>query len=103
MLKDKHVSFDEQQRLCCPVCGEGYGFHQSQYRISNPEYHDDKSVVVSASTLHHVDSTGYKLEDCRPRESIEIKFWCENCGVDDLRLQILQHKGETYMNWHQNG
>jgi len=102
-MLDKHVSFDEQQRLRCPICGEGYGFHQSQYRISNPEYHDDKSVVVSASTLHHVDSTGYRLADSRPRESIEIKFWCENCGVDDLRLQILQHKGETYMNWHQNG
>jgi predicted RNA-binding Zn-ribbon protein involved in translation (DUF1610 family) len=102
-MLDKHVSFDEQQRLRCPICGEGYGFHQSQYRISNPEYHDDKSVVVSASTLHHVDSTGYRLADSRPRESIEIKFWCENCGVDDVRLQILQHKGETYMNWHQNG
>ena len=102
-MLDKHVSFDEYQRLRCPICGEGYGFHQSQYRISNPEYHDDKCVVVSASTLHHVDSTGYRLADSRPRESIEIKFWCENCGVDDMRLQILQHKGETYMSWHQNG
>ena len=98
MLKVKHISLDDD-RLCCPVCGFSGGFHQSKYRISNPEDHGDKSVIVDATTLKGTDSTGYKLDDSRPREAIEIKFWCENCGANELRLQIIQHKGSTHMKW----
>lgn len=83
--------------LCCPNCGDGY-LHQDKYRISNPESYGSKSVVVD-SDLMHSDSTGFDLNDTRPRESIEIKFWCECCSADNLKLQIIQHKGNTFIHW----
>lgn len=93
------VSIDESHELSCPNCEQAYGLHQYKYRISAPEYHDKKSVVVDGGTLSHHDSVGWNLDDSRPRESIEIKFWCEICQADDMRLQIIQHKGVTLIHW----
>ena len=94
-----YASIDGDHQLHCPNCGNVYGLHQSKYRISAPEYHGAKSVIVDGGDLSHYDSTGWNLDDTRPRESIEIKFWCECCGGDDMRLQIVQHKGSTYLHW----
>lgn len=94
-----YVSVDNHHVLSCPNCGFEHGLHQYKYRISNPESCDNRSVVINASDLSHHDSKGWHLDDTRPRESIEIKFWCEACGKDNMTLQILQHKGTTYLHW----
>lgn len=93
--------------LLCPVCSGGYLHHQGARVYSREEDHTD--VRVTTASGDEVSSS-IKLNEVSgnpsPRRGgIDIAFWCETChGVEEYSgyyyLQIIQHKGMTYLDWH---
>ena len=67
---------DKQMVLTCPC--------------SDPEF----SQRQCEETYLHQE----KLEEWSEERAL-IRFWCEHCSVKP-RLEIYQHKGETFLNWY---
>jgi hypothetical protein len=60
----------------------------------------DKEVVLVCPCSECEDTYLHqeKLEEWSDDRAL-IRFWCENCSVKQ-RLEIYQHKGETFLNWY---
>jgi hypothetical protein len=104
------ISLDEDwfdNPLLCPVCSCGYLHHQGVTLYNRAE--DATNVRVTTASGDEVSSS-IKLNEVSgnpsPRRSgIDIRFFCETChGSEESSgyyyLQILQHKGTTYLDWH---
>ena len=84
--------------LECPYCG-GENLHQkncttywrntedSNFGIST--FSADEQALFSANMNGNPSSR---------RDGISISFWCESCG-DISQLDIIQHKGSTFIAW----
>lgn len=98
-------SNDPSLALLCPKCG-GNNLHQ--YTVHTFHRGEDEDKVINTSA--YMDGTEVKVvpndETDNPssrRHGLTIEFECENChqtAGDSFRLNILQHKGCTYMVWH---
>lgn len=95
--------------LKCPTCGSEYLHHDTVTVWSRSE--DNAQGVLTTvtglgetSVVPHADMRG--CPSLR-RHSVSLNFWCEDCHVTEsgdvtesrLRLDIMQHKGMTLLQW----
>jgi uncharacterized protein (DUF983 family) len=97
--------------LRCPQCGENYLHHRNTTIFERSE--DDKLTTVIAQSEHEAHISKFPSADtCNPsdrRNGIIIEFECEHCHYDygdaspeltnRFRLAIIQHKGNTFVEW----
>lgn len=99
----KPASLDEDGMLMCPKCEQQYTHSESVIVFNRGE--DDPLVEVThvndAGTLVRKVANDQTENRSLRRHSVRISFWCETCDQDDTRqyLNIVQHKGETYLLW----
>jgi hypothetical protein len=87
--------FPDGGQLICPSCGNIYLHHD---RVEVFEREQDMRagvhVIVAGGKLEHDDNlTG---NPSPRRHGLTVHFRCEDCSVRS-RLNILQHKGSTYL------
>ena len=92
-------------QLICPGCN-GEWIHQRNTTVFAREEGDDLTTVL---TQNGTDGQIVKFpsgDTCNPsprRQGIIVEFECENCHYDSplpqFRLAIIQHKGNTYVEW----
>ena len=99
----------DEALLLCPRCGQGY-LHHGRVRVLERLYGEDGDGIAVA--VRHLKVRMQPLEESElpgRRNAVEISFSCENCSevldgfaqAEDLVLQILQHKGNTFVSWVQ--
>lgn len=107
---------DEDGQLYCPSCGDTY-LHQRNTTIFQRGEDGDITTVI-AQNGNTVQATDFPNADtCNPswrRHGMIIEFECEQCHGDGWdpktethipskepphRLAILQHKGNTFVEW----
>lgn len=106
----KAISVDAGGALDCPDCGDNYLHHRNTTIFERSE--DDKFTTVIAQNGTDAQVSDFPSEDtCNPshrRNGVIIEFECEHChhdGEEELnglplhRLAIIQHKGNTFMEW----
>lgn len=91
--------------LRCPLCGDDY-LHQSTVVIHSRVREDSSGVWVwvkngeSTASPLAADSHAFAGR----RDDLVIDFMCEHCsetpdGPRPLQLRIMQHKGQTFIEW----
>ena len=92
------VTFNEHNEAICPGCGSDY-MHQGRVSVFNrtkEDAHDGVKVVVDGlQVTTHPKLTG---NPSLRRQGLTIQFECEQCH-DDPVLTIVQHKGNTIIEW----
>jgi hypothetical protein len=97
--------------LLCPVCNANNLHHDSVSVYHRRE--DEEAVrVTTVDGSELVSSVVPNKTSGNPsgrRDGVVISFWCEHChaNADEdfpdhpalFHLEILQHKGTTYLNW----
>jgi hypothetical protein len=97
--------------LQCPEC-EGENLHHFETRVVE-RFSEDNAGTIATFIEHNVTLRTLEAKDIPGRrDCIEIDFYCENCTdfpeIDGdqpgrtFTLRILQHKGETRINWAQD-
>ena len=90
----------EAGRLVCPKCAETY-LHHGKTRIFTRLVEDGThGCLVESDGFNTTVATNAPMDDCpsRRRDGMTIAMYCEMCA-DIGNLVILQHKGETFMEW----
>ena len=94
-----NILITEDNVLACPNCTSAYyGLHQFSadvfFRAEDAKnikgLHINHLNEVSESQVHNPSSR---------RSGLTIRFWCEQCDVLSS-LNIYQHKGCTYIEFH---
>lgn len=98
------VYWEGHRLLACPDCLDGYLHHTTVDVFERLRGEDGDSFRFRLDG-HQLETSLVPNAPGR-RNSIEIRFWCENCSLDKegnparfFVLQILQHKGNTYLSW----
>ena len=107
---EKAVKIDDYT-LICPSCG-GNNLHHHTVEIFNRTEDAATGVHIKAEVAewnHDNDlkdtammDTNMEENPSKRRQGISIGFLCETCDGDDgvdMVLDIVQHKGSTYMFW----
>jgi hypothetical protein len=94
--------------LICPRCNEGR-LHQVQTTVVSREGEDQKGASVTIQSGAYLcgrdsgplmDVGTVTPDECLGRrDSLQVTFFCEECGRDDLELRFVQHKGHTLVEW----
>lgn len=94
------VEIDQFGMLKCPTCPFN-NLHQASVVATFRKVEDGpvQKTIITKDEIHiENNSNGPGRRDC-----IVIDFWCEECHISDdslpYKLQIIQHKGPTYMSW----
>jgi len=100
---ERPARIDEDERLCCPKCGDSCGTHHYEVVC----YH--RRSGEERPTSRHVYSFGgadWEIKDfgnpSRYRNGVAVRFWCEICDVV-FELCFAQHKGVTHVSTRQVG
>lgn len=85
--------------LNCPNCG-GSNLHHGEVRVLTRQGgSEDRDGIEVRTDNGRVSMAPVAAEQMLGRRhSLEIAFWCELCPAH-LWLQIMQHKGSTYLEW----
>jgi hypothetical protein len=100
--EEKEVKFEEN-RICCPICGDAYGMHHTKIEIFNRSSDDmitNHYIFQNGKISNNYD--GKKANEENPslrRSGIKIKFYCESCNDKEFTLCLAQHKGSTFLYW----
>lgn len=98
------ISWQGHLQLACPMCGDGYLHHDvvDVFERLKGEDGDAFRFRVDGSRIE----TNLVAGAPGRRNTVEIRFYCEFCSFGDLNrrtmfftLQIIQHKGCTYLSW----
>lgn len=89
---------DIGEELACPACGGTY-LHHVSVSIWSRDTEDSDGNLTNVGNGVKVSRVKADTIPGR-RDAIRITFTCENgCDLRAIALQIMQHKGETYMAW----
>jgi uncharacterized Zn ribbon protein len=103
------VTFDESGALLCPECGHHYMHHgYVTVMVRHGEDGDGGIVTVCHKRIQSRKAESKELPG--RRDAVRIVFICEQChqkweDADQqiprapFTLQIIQHKGQTFMEW----
>jgi len=95
--------------LDCPSCGGNYLRHQGVFyynRLEDEENGDFVALYRITENNQSVLNCSYKsntsMASCPSprRDGMEIFFTCEDCSANSS-LAIIQHKGQTFIEWHE--
>ncbi len=96
------------ETLLCPCCGGTYLHHDTVFVFNRREDAEmvNKTTVEGTRVVTEVVEDRTSGNPSGRRTGLSVDFWCELCGVDkdgeptkNMRLHILQHKGNTFMQW----
>ena len=101
------VQLNQDELLCCPLCGDGNGMHQTTTTIYSG---NDAITEIAKDGYTRVwpnDEVQSALNPSARRNGLTIHFDCEFCSISDdpefdppsMKLRIYQHKGQTFINW----
>lgn len=99
-VRENHVAYDGDS-LQCPRCKKESFIHHTNI-TSYERGEDDEQVLVT--TVNADGGAFQRMENSRTtnpslrRNAVTIRFTCEQCGPG-LELNVVQHKGETYLYW----
>ena len=83
--------------LFCPQCG-GSWLHHVQVDVFSRE-EDQPSQKITIDQAGNMSTIRNSIENpSLRRDGLRITFDCEMCDID-LALTIVQHKGQTFLNW----
>lgn len=101
MIKDDIVRFDDGYcRMMCPSCkAEESNLHHSIVEIFNREEDEKNGFHVAIQDKKVTIDTDIQQNPSPRRSGLSIVFWCEQCCETNI-LDILQHKGMSYMRWY---
>lgn len=98
-----------RQLLHCPVCGDEYLHHHKMKFLESFQDDWDSGGMQTLANGHSVTMERVRDEESHKipgrRGAILIYFSCENCQAganpkkDLYILGIIQHKGQTFMQW----
>ena len=100
------IKVDAGGALDCPDCGDNYLHHQDTTIFQRGE--DAEITTVIAQDGKTAQVTDFPSADtCNPssrRNGLIIEFECEFCHgekkeIPPFRLAVLQHKGNTFVEW----
>lgn len=99
MEDSKSWKLDSLTPLGCPSCGPEAYLHQAEVKVvtvdvSMKEGRFETIVGDGGRVVQHPET-----EPSGDRQSVVIRFECENCDHDDIALHIYQHEGMTYGSW----
>ncbi len=104
MMKILEPYSDDERRLLCPMCGDGFTHHDRVDVFERTEDADEGlHVVVDGCDRRDVPERGHanvSISSCLDgnpscrRQGISVGLYCESCGGKFV-LEIAQHKGET--------
>lgn len=100
------IAFDKSfvpiQVVSCPRCGSNY-LHQVNAHVFWREEDAKTGISVFSSDFNELNiSKNMEGNPSARRNGISIQFICEQCSCEDttpLKLNIVQHKGNTYIAW----
>lgn len=108
MRKKNNVKLDDHEgMLLCPNCGE-INLHQGQVEIWDRIEDDTKGLHVVAAQMEIQEDDDMAGNPSPRRSGLSIEFACEHCSYDEktssldgkvFTLNIIQHKGSTYLEW----
>ena len=97
----------------CPNCGSPT-LHQEFVEVFFREEDADEGIGVSVQGVNSAMKqsgieytpvsvfTSQKRNPSRRRDGVAIQFWCEACPAHPV-LHVLQHKGDTIIEWGSRG
>lgn len=89
---------EKYDALECPACG-CESIHQDNCATY---WRDEEDSKIGTSTFSRAGKASFCHDmngnPSSRRDGISISFWCECCDVIS-RLDIIQHKGSTYIVW----
>jgi rubredoxin len=95
--------------LDCPSCGGNYLHHQGIFYYNRSE-DDENGDFVILHKINEKDQSGFhcsyksnvSMKGCPSprRDGMEVFFTCECCSAKSS-LAIFQHKGQTFIEWHE--
>lgn len=106
-MKPTDLYFDGDMILSCPRCGE-QNLHSRDVTIWDRGEDATRGLQVVFDEAEQNVSVGTNLTDNPSfrRHAVSIDFACEGCCnevFEDksryMRLNIVQHKGSTYLSW----
>ena len=81
MEANKHVQFDEDNRIMCPLCNDVH-LHHMRVDVGFRRMEDESGIVTKVtheSTTSSYEEHGHVAFSHR-RDRITIHFYCECCG-----------------------
>ena len=99
----KPASLDENGVLKCPRCDQLY-LHRGEVLVFDRNEDDPFVAVTRVKTGMVVSAKAKNHRSGNPsprRDGVSIVFNCETCdhGGTEQYLNIVQHKGETFIYW----
>jgi len=93
------IKINSNNELLCPDCGGNYTHHTSVNVIVRDS--EDGPGTAALSTHNGVTVSRIEANKIPGRRGvIEIQLECEVCGSEDPKvLTIMQHKGNTHVEW----
>src|SRR3954464_2499290 len=93
--------------LRCPRCSAAYLHHGAVEVYTRPtEDAQTRAMIIQDGIIKPGTP---ELNPSPRRHGLVITFWCENCHIDEgrldearrpeFRLAIYQHKGQTFLEW----
>ncbi len=92
---------DIPDALICPHCGGNY-LHQGTVVVYDRHEDADKvrRTIVNQGAVSSTDiDNNTSGNPSSRRHALTVFFECEFCQRDDLQLHIIQHKGNTFVEW----
>jgi hypothetical protein len=85
--------------LHCPRCGNDSLHHVGVYSWFRDD--EDQMATIIKSSRQKCDLSRGEPEGCSSmrRDGLVIRFYCEHHSDDVMELEIVQHKGSTFINW----
>ena len=100
MKTNKSITISDYGRLTCPCCkSEESYLHHSRVDVFNRQEDEETgnhTVIDGVKTIIDNDVSG---NPSPRRNGVSIIFWCELCEEHSI-LDIIQHKGMSYMRWY---
>lgn len=101
LIRPKGVSFSDttygETLLLCPHCNGDY-LHQVTTNVFERAEDADDGLHVAITGERAVITRDLVGNPSGRRHGLTIKFYCEECGKHPS-LAILQHKGQTFVEW----
>jgi hypothetical protein len=95
--------------LDCPSCGGNYLHHRGVFYYNRLEDEENGDFVAlyritenNQSGFHCSHKSNVSMKGCPSprRDGMEVFFTCECCSAKSS-LAIFQHKGQTFIEWHE--
>lgn len=84
-----------QKEIKCPNCGSDY-LHHDEVAVFFRDEDAQTGLAVVTSKSKSISSDNISGNPSPRRSGLYINFWCEDCDAKP-RMEIVQHKGITYM------